>query len=169
MQPTRLAVSALLLAFAISADDHSVDFDPGADFSVIKTFALGVQRTITSNKPELSDELVKKKLDLAVRTELTKKGLMEVPITASDIIVQYHLGSVNKAETTVWVGRWGGTHRATTHFTEGTLIVNLVRRQSKEMLWRGVYRDDEKHPAKLSEHLPRNVQRLFDKYPPGKK
>jgi hypothetical protein len=169
MQPTRLALSALLLAFAVSADDHSVDFDPGADFSQIKTFALGRQRTINSNKPELNDELVKKKLDLAVRTELTKKGLLEVPAQDCDMVVRYHLGSVNKTETTVWIGRWGGTHRATEHFTEGTLILNLVRRDTKELLWRGVYRDDEKRPAKLSEHLPRNVARLFEKYPPGKK
>src|SRR5271166_2559430 len=105
MQPTRLAVSALLLAFAVSADDHSVDFDPGADFSQIKTFALGQRRTITSNKPELNDEL-------------TKKGLLEVPAQSSDMIVNYHLGSVNKAETTVWIGPWGGTHRATNRFTE---------------------------------------------------
>src|SRR5580658_10803561 len=164
MQPTRLVVSALLLAFAVSANDHSVDFDPGVDFSQLKTFALGKQRTINSNKPELNDELVKKKLDMAVRTELTKKGLMEVPATASDMIVRYHLGSVNKTETTVWIGRWGGTHRATEHFTEGTLIVNLVRRDSKEMLWRGIYRDDEKKPAKLSEHLSKNVAKLFEKY-----
>ncbi len=169
MQPTRLAVFVLLLAFAISADDHSVDFDPGADFSRIKTFALGQQRTINSNKPELSGELVKKKLDAAVRAELSKKGLLEVPAQDCDMIVRYHLGSVNKTETTVWIGPWGGTHRATEHFTEGTLIVNLVRRDSKELLWRGVYRDDEKKPAKLSDHLPRNVAKLFEKYPPGKK
>jgi hypothetical protein len=168
MQPIRLAISAFLIAFAMSADEHSVDFDPGADFSQFKTFALGQHRTVTSNKPELNSELVKKKLDLAVRTELTKKGLMEVPLQNSDMIVNYHLGSVNKQETTVWVGRWGGTHAATRHFTEGTLVLNLIRGNNKEMLWHGIYRDDEKHPAKLSEHLPRNVQRLFDKYPPKK-
>ena len=54
-------------------------------------------------------------------------------------------------------------------FTEGTLVVDMLRREGRALVWRGIYRDDEKKPAKLASNLPKNVQKLLEKYPPEKK
>jgi hypothetical protein len=168
---TRLVFSGLLLLPAVIADEHNVDFDPQADFSQFKTFALG-RSTIKSNMPELNDELVKKKIDEAVRTELSQKGLTEKAAAdrpISDLLVIYHMGSANKREVQTWIGPWGGTHQSVYHFTQGTLIVDLLKRPGRELMWRGIYRDDEKKAAKLSSNLPKNVHKLFEKYPPPPK
>ena len=167
---TRLVLCGMLL-FPAFADDRNVDFDPQADFSQFRTFSLG-RGVIKSGMPELNDQLVKKKIDEALRTELAKKGLTEKPLNEnpkSDLLVVYHMGSANKREMQTWVGPYGGVHRSAYRFTEGTLIVDLLKRPSRELMWRGIYRDDEKKPAKLSSNLPKNVQKLFEKYPPPKK
>jgi hypothetical protein len=168
MPLTRFVFCGLLLLPAVFADEHNVDFDPQADFSLFRTFSLG-RGTIKSNMPELNDELVKKKIDEAVRNELTKKGLIEKAPgdrPMSDLLVTYHLGSANRREVQTWIGPYGGAHRSVYHFTQGTLVVDLLKRPSRELMWRGIYRDDEKKPAKLSSNLPKNVQKLFEKYPP---
>jgi hypothetical protein len=165
---TRLVFCGLVLLTAVVADEHNVDFDPQADFSQFRTFSLG-RSTINSNMPELNDELVKKKIDEAVRIELTRKGLTEKAPSdrpMSDLLVIYHLGSANRREVQTWIGPYGGVRHSVYHFTEGTLIVDLRKRPGRELMWRGIYRDDEKKPAKLSSHLSKNVQKLFEKYPP---
>ncbi len=43
-------------------------------------------------------------------------------------------------------------------FSEGTLVVDVLRRPGRELVWRGIYRDDEG-----------NASKLFEKYPVKKK
>jgi hypothetical protein len=54
-------------------------------------------------------------------------------------------------------------------FSEGTLVVDVLRRAGRELVWRGIYRDDEGNASKISSNLPRDVEKLFEKYPLKKK
>ena len=160
-------VLSLLLAPGPAPDEKSVDFDPSTDFSQIKTFVVG-QGVLKSRKPELNSELVRKKIQDAFRGELARRGLQEqAPGSQADMLVAWHFGSADKREVEAWpVGRWGGgTRYTTTRFSEGTLVVDLMRLPARELLWRGIYRDDETNASKISSNLPKNIQKLFDKYP----
>ena len=137
MAPKRLLLSALFLLPAIFADDRSFDFDPQADFSLFKTYTLN-RTVVRSPYPELSEELARKRISEAVRTELAKKGLTERALTDDpkpDLIVNYRMGSGNRKKVETWIGPWGGAHRAVYRFTEGTLVVDMLR--ARAALWCG--------------------------------
>ncbi len=165
-----VVVSALLLLPVPAPDDRSVDFDPQTDFSQFKSFAIGPGQ-LQSNKPELRGDIVRKKIQNALRDELAKVGMREEPPQGSDLFVAFRLGSADKKEIESWpVGRWGrGTRYTANHYSEGTLVVDLLKRPGRELIWRGIYRDDEDNASKISSNLPKNIHKLFEKYPSKKK
>ena len=165
-----LALSALLLLPVPAPDDRSVDFDPQTDFSQFKSFSIGMG-ILRSNKPELKSELVRKKIQDALRGELTRRGLQEERDQRADLLIAFRFGSADKREVESWpAGRWGrGTRYTTNRFSEGTLVVDLLKRQGRELVWRGIYRDDEGNASKISSNLPKDIQKLFEKYPSPKK
>jgi len=164
-----VALTFFLITPALFADNRDVDHDPQADFSKFKTFTLR-ENTIAVKTPDLNSPLVQKKIDEAIRTQLTAKGLREVQNQA-DLVVTYRLGSARRREVETFpVGPWGRRRRIERYkFTEGTLVVDLTTREPRDLVWRGVYRDDESNPSKISEKLPNDIKKLFSDYPPKKK
>jgi hypothetical protein len=164
----RLAV-AILSVSALLADQHSVDADTSADFTKYHTFAIR-QGTINSNKPELKSPLVRQKIEDSIREQLTAKGLHADP-QSPDLIVNFRFGAADKREVESWpTGRWGrGRRTEVNRFTEGTLVIDILERDGKSLLWRGIYTDEEKDAAKLSKKLPDDIKKLFEEYPPKKK
>src|SRR5262249_28165660 len=92
-------VLAAVLLFAASPvpDDRTADFDPSVDFSQFKTFALG-QARLRSPKPELNNDIIKKKVQDAIRAELIKRGLQEATLQSADVVVSFGFGSFDKRE-----------------------------------------------------------------------
>ena len=164
-----IALTVFLITPALFADNHDVDHDPQADFSKFKTFTLR-DGTIAARAPDLNSPLVRKKIDEAIRTQLAAKGLREVQ-NQGDIVVTYRLGSAERRDVETFpVGRWGRRRRIGRYkFTEGTLVVDLTAREPRDLVWHGVYRDDESNPSKISEKLPNDIKKLFSEYPPKKK
>jgi len=158
-----------LLALPLLADQKDTDFDPTTDFSKFKTFTVR-QGQLTAKSPELHSTIVQKKIEESIRTQLTAKGLHEVPNTP-DLIVNFNFGAADKRQVESFpAGRWGRARRVESYrFTEGTLVVNLMDRNGRELVWRGVYRDDESNPGKISEKLPDDIKKLFSDFPPKKK
>jgi hypothetical protein len=68
------------------------------------------------------------------------------------------------------VGRFGrGVRQTVTRFTEGTLVIDLLHREDRTLVWRGIYTDEESDAAKLSKKLTDDIKKLFQEYPPKKK
>jgi Domain of unknown function (DUF4136) len=169
----KVAVLAALTLFFISlplrADQKDTDFDPHTDFLKFKTFTLR-QAQIDAKTPELNSPLVRKKIEDALRAQLTAKGLTEVQ-NRPDLVVNFRFGAANRRQVESFpAGRWGRARRIETfRFTEGTLVVNLMDTEGRELVWRGIYRDDESNPGKISNKLPDDVKKLFSDFPPKKK
>jgi hypothetical protein len=166
------AVAALTLLFIsvpLHADQKDTDFDPHTDFSKFKTFALR-QAQLTAKAPELNSSLTRKKIEDAIRAQLTAKGLEEVQ-NRPNLVVNFRFGAADKRQVESFpAGRWGRRRRIETfRFTEGTLVVNLMDTEGRELVWRGIYRDDESNPGKISNKLPDDVKKLFSDFPPKKK
>jgi hypothetical protein len=53
-------------------------------------------------------------------------------------------------------------------YAQGTVTVDLVRRDPKLLVWEGIYHDDESNGSKLAQSLPSDVKKLLSKYPPRK-
>lgn len=144
----------VLCTVVLSADDRNVDFDRHTDFSTLKSFALH-EGKVNSPNPELNNPLLVRKIGDAIRAALVSKGLRE---TASDpdLIVDYTI-----------VGEdFSATRGGPAAFSQGTLVIDLVKREPKMLVWRSVYRDKESSNAKLAQSLPRAVTKSFSGYPP---
>lgn len=163
-----LAMAIALLSAPLFADEKDIDFDQQSDFSKFQTFTIR-QGQITAKSPELNSPLVRKKIEDSIRAQLIAKGLHEA--NRPDLVVNFRFGAANKRQVESFpAGRWGrGRRLETFRFTEGTLVVNLMDTEGRELVWRGIYRDDESSAAKISNKLPDDIKKLFSDYPPKKK
>jgi len=160
-----LAVSSAILV----ADDHSVIFDEDVDFSTFKTFTMRKGR-MTSDRPELNFPVVLEVLGGVIHKTLIGKGLKEghdqadLVVEFSVTAVDYDIGPFGRAN--VARGGRGRSGASQAGFTEAALVLDLKRRDSDTLLWRGVYRNAEPEPGKLAEMLPRDAVTLLTQYPP---
>lgn len=162
----------LQLCFVVSAglmwaDERNVDFDKETDFSKYRTYSLRGGKN-TSKDPELNSPIVNKRIEEALRAQFAAKGMEEGQ--RPDLLVSWRFGAANKRQVQSWpAGRRGwGRQYSSYSFTEGTLVVDLTDRVTKELVWRGVYRDDESNAKNIAKKIDNDVKELFEKYPPKK-
>jgi hypothetical protein len=146
-----------LLVIALRADDRSVEFDHHTNFSTLKSFALN-EAKVNSRSPELNNPLLVQKIGDAIRTALVAKGLRE---TASnpDLLVDY----------SVVGGDFSARRGGPAAFSQGTLVIDLTKREPRALVWRSVYRDKESTNSRLAQTLPRNAVKLLSQFPPRQK
>jgi hypothetical protein len=162
-------LAALLVAAPLVADQKDTDYDPSTDFLKFRTFTIR-QGEIEAKSPELKSPLVRKKIEDSIRSQLLAKGWREVS-GRPDVVVNFRFGAADKRQVETFpTGRWGRGRRVETfRFTEGTLVVNLMDTEGRELVWRGIYRDDESNPGKISNKLPDDIKKLFSDFPPKRK
>lgn len=158
------------LGIAVSADESSVQADPSADFSRFRTFAFRAQQ-VQSRREELDNPLFLKKLARSIRDALMAKGLTETR-DRPDLLVAFTVTGEEFADVqrSLVRGIRGGAVaiRRPIRVSEGTLIIDMFRRDESEPIWRGVYRDDERVGSKLTYKLLEDAKRLLEKYPKRK-
>ena len=175
----------LILALSLSACNTfkvKTDHDPTADFSKFKTFALGGPAEM--NKGGIYDNsLMRKRIESAVVRELTGKGLRQVSLEEpQDLLVHYwvHIQDKQRLESTgptVGVARypggygWGagyGGGVTTYEYKEGTLILDLIEPEKKQLVWRativGTLQESTKDNVELGNKA---IAEAFESYPPA--
>lgn len=163
-----LACVLLVATVSVIADESSVQFDPKTDFSGLRTFAFRTQQ-VDSRREELDNALFIKKLATAIRQSLVARGLAESG-GPSDLLVDFTVTGQEFGDAQRSLVRGvgpGGPVRITRpiRITEGTLVIDLIRRTDGEPIWRGVYRDDEQTGSKLVARLPDDAKTLVRQYP----
>lgn len=159
---TTAAVCVLTCSVLVFADEATVDFDQHVDFSAFKTFALR-PGTVASPRPELDNPLFVKELGAAIRAGLVARRLTEAA-NQPDLLVDYRITNEDVSTTR----RGGGYGPQPVRFTEGLLVIDILRPGESTPIWRGVYRDDERTGAKLLRKLPADARKLLDRFPPPK-
>jgi hypothetical protein len=164
----RVFFLTLFGALAMLAQNVTVEFDPAADFSHYRTFAIR-DGQLNSKNPALNSELVKKQIEAAIERDLTAKGLARSPEQA-DLNVRYHFGSARKAQIERYPAGWRGwgTRVVKVPYTEGTLVIDLRDAAGKSLVWRAIARVDKGDANKIQGKLDDMVKKSFDKYPPKK-
>jgi Domain of unknown function (DUF4136) len=173
-------IALVLFSAPLSADDHIVDFDIRFDFSKVRTFAIRAGK-VNSARAELNNSLVIQNLTATIRTALTARGLKETtarPDVFVDFSVDgqdYSVGPFGRASRIEGGGERGGRGRRGTvdpessdppGFSEAALVVDLLASQPELLIWRGVYRDNERNASKLTQKLPDDAKKLIAEYPP---
>jgi Domain of unknown function (DUF4136) len=175
-----LTLAALLAASPLRAKTV-VDFDPDVNFSKFKTFAFigGVENLLMF---EVNPGLVTDRVHRAVNRELTKKGLREVaPGQNPDLVVRFwanpstQVNVVNMGNwgpyapdiTSKWAWRYNEVSASTAK--EGSLIIDLINSQTKELAWRMFLIHKITTPDKEWKKADDEITKGFDSFPPSGK
>lgn len=165
-----LSLAGLLLTAVTAWAGVTTDYDHNANFAQYKTYSLGKIQTANG----LWDERVKD----AVAAQLAAKGLTEVP-SGGDVVVAARDAIHDQQQLNTFYDdfggrRWsGGMGMATTTvdtYKVGTLIVELFDGQTKNLVWRGSASNTlSSKPDKNIKSLDKNVQKMFEHFPPEPK
>lgn len=154
-----------------------LDYDKEANFAALKTFAwlpipvnppAGVKEALARNS------LMDKRIRRAVEAQLIAKGY-QTNVNNPDFMVTYHVGVEEKIAVTDWgygYGRrgWGGPPRIDVYqYQQGSLILDLIDSNSKQLIWRGFaqgeidpYAPTEKREQRVNDV----VARMLANFPP---
>jgi hypothetical protein len=175
-----LLLTLVILFSSCSAVKVAVDYDSKVDFKKYKTFAFyktGI------DKAKISD-LDKKRILRAIESELSLLGL--VKSESPDMLVSIFTKSREKVDVNQnnnfgygfgwgwnpWM--WNGMNNNSmniSQYTEGTLFIDFIDKQKKELVWQGVgtgalkIQNLEKKEARVKEF----VKEIVSKFPPQKK
>lgn len=178
-----IAVSGLMLsACSTSPRIHSV-YEQGVDFSKYDTFSF-FQNHEPKGEEYLS--LNDKYLRQAITQELTARGLRESE--TPDLLVGFNISTKEKISSTTYpagpLGYYGyrsrygytyglgyGSDTRVNQYTEGTLNIDVVDREQKQLVWEGVAvgRLKDKPSENLKKEVFDVVSAIFNKFPVAEK
>jgi hypothetical protein len=165
----------VLLIFSCSSISYKSDYDKNVDFSTYKKY-----KWFQGEQPEddLSrNPMAKKQIFASVNTVLQQKGMIEVQDEEADFIVVIHGGSEDRMDIYSsgglgWYGPWWGPYGDRTdvsYYEEGTLIIDIVDTEKKELTWRGMASGagkDHKNAAEMKQYFDEVIERIFSDFPP---
>ena len=178
MNPVKsLSLLFLLVAVAGCSTVYDVQFDYNTktDFANLKTYNW----LPVPEKADI-DSLDAMRVQKAVNTEMQAKGL-RLTSGIPDFLIAEHLGKKDKVSVRDWgynygpyAGYWGGYRGpmggvSTFQYEEGSLILDFVDPQTKELIWRGSAKaevDDVRTPEKREALINEAVQKILKNFPP---
>jgi hypothetical protein len=171
-----IQVFMLILLSSCSSVMVNSDYDNNVDFSRYKTF--GFQKS-GIDKVEISD-LDKKRILRAIDREMTNKGFTksETP----DLLINIFTKEKEQVDVNQFNNNWGfgwrwgwdpfmwGGQTTVTRTTEGTLFIDIIDANKKELIWQGegngyLTKKMEEKDARINEF----VTKILAQYPPEKK
>jgi hypothetical protein len=175
-----IAIAFLGIVYSIgcsTAYDISYDFDRAADFSGLRTYDWLPE----PEKSEMSD-LDLRRIQRAVGVALKDKGFIK-STSNPDFLVASHLGTKDKVNASAWGygygpyrrywgGYWGHGGVSVYQYEEGTLILDFVLPDSKNLIWRGTAKsvvDNANTPDKRDKLINVAVQKILQQFPPNRR
>jgi hypothetical protein len=171
-----LFLLCLVLLTSCSSVRVVTDYDTKVDFTSYKTFAF-YKKGI--DKASVSD-LDKKRIMRAVEAELVAKGFSKS--ANPDILVSIFTKSreqVNVSDNNIGIGWgwgynpwfYGRTNININQYTEGTLFIDFIDKNTNELIWQGIGSGAMKmsNIEKKEERINEFVYEIISTYPPGLK
>ena len=161
-----------LIAVACGGPSVSVnyDYDTEYDFSNLKSYAYLPIKSIGT----VSELKIRRFVD-AINNHLQAQGYT-LTTDNPDFLVALHSSTKEKTNIMDWgygYGGWYGGYRDidVSQYTEGTVFVDIVDPESRNLVWRGTATaevDDSASPDKQSERFAELAARIFANFPPKK-
>ena len=177
-------VSGLLFIVSLMAcSSLSVisDFDPEYDFSTFKTYRWALAKELNPNDELAKDPITQKRVMNAVDKELAAKDLTLVDDENVDFIIIAHAGIKERIQIDRtgsggayhgWYDPWWGPYGGSTHvsyYEEGTLVIDIVSWEKKELAWRGMGTGiikEYKNQEKAQQDADNVVAQILAGFPP---
>ena len=162
--------------------------DETADFSSVRTYAWLPPAPVVQNtapdslrNPTLSQEALGPAITAAVDRELAARGLVKAPPETADVHVTY-FAALGMGFSQTYLGEyygyitgWGAPvalgaapSTSTTIYEKGTVLVDVVNRSAKRVIWRGTAVTRIEHEHTLDKRVARindGVERMFRDFP----
>jgi hypothetical protein len=174
MKPLAILITLAMLASCSPHVRVYSDCDPDFDLWTYKTFDWAGATNIEAGKnPLYYNELNDKRIKTAIKNELTNRGYQLVD-EQPGLIVHYHIvvteGTLVSPESYGYTygPYWTNALANLSPYREGTLIVDLMDSQTKNLVWRGwavsAINDDYK-PKQVDELIKKAVAKMFNRFP----
>jgi hypothetical protein len=175
-----LAVTAIALAGCATGPDIQADYDKAADFGKYRTYGFVAQAgTDTGDFRSLATKM----LQNAASREMEQRGYMRAE--NPDLVINFKgkLEEKVDVESTPapyygpgwgyggWYGApyggWGGTEVTTRRYNVGTLVVDVVDREKRQVVFQGAISDVVTKEMQQNREATINaaVANVFSKYP----
>ncbi|MFC1682687.1 DUF4136 domain-containing protein [Candidatus Zixiibacteriota bacterium] len=167
-----LAIAVLAGIVACSTMRVATDYDQDADFSQYRTYRWIPHKPTVSPRRLLDHTLTEKRIKSSVESALAVKGIARAMDQEPDFFIVFHIGAQNMVDVNTYGYRYGprgrrwGRHVDVQRYKEGTLILDFVDRQSKQLFWRGTAADAIYRPEDLEEKLNEAVGKILEEFPP---
>ncbi len=176
-------LAATLVLGCATTGNVKTDFDERADFGKFKTYAFLPPKEI-DGAGVLSNSIVRQRVESLISESLDGKGLKKnTDANSADLLVQYWVGIKEKQDVASTptspgyygaynYGHWAVSYNqyVTYDYREGTLIVDLIDRATKDLAWRAylvqTLVDSKEENFKTAQ---KSMQKAFANYPPKKK
>lgn len=168
------------------------DYVEGIDFNQFKTFAWLPSTEGDSSEDLYNNEIVISNIQKQVNDEMKARGL-EVNTENPDLLILLHLNFQQREElvrTPIYssynyyypgfyagpgypyyyyyyntVPSISGYDIRPVEFTQGTIVVDVVRAETKELIWRGWSETRIDDPEKFKKQIQKTVQGIYKEYP----
>ena len=170
-----LFLTGLILTGCSPSISVTSDYDPASNFNGYKTFAVH-ENPINGSVLEAAP-LIKKRVKLAVESEMRKKGFVGTWEDKADLVIYPFAATKDKIHVTEWGYNYGGYWRNyptgrnidVNQYTEASLVLDLVDNKTHELLWRGIGTgvvEPNKSPEEKTKIVDEAVKKIMAQYPP---
>jgi hypothetical protein len=168
-------LAIFILIFSCSSVSVKYDYDPAIDFKKFTTF--GWKEVEIPNDALAKNPLLAKRVKQAVIKELESKGYTYTESEQVDFAVVTHAGTKDRTQITDWgsygwYSPWWGPYGGrvdVSQYTEGTLVIDIVDMNEKEMAWRGLATgtvDENLNPERSQARIDHTVSKILANFPP---
>ena len=184
----RLLSIVLLIAlqFGCSSLMVTYDYDPGADFSTLRTFDWLADVQEPTGDPRLDNSLTDIRIRGTVDGQLALKGYTKAASEKPDFYVSYyaslkdllnmssisHYQGFGVGERPGYGGGWPAGSRTVTDvqsYKEGTLILDVVHGGTNRLVWRGIAQaeaDPSRDPQTRQALIREAIHDMLTHFPP---
>ena len=151
----------------------AIDYDKDVSFEKYKKFSLVKPKYRPQGKDISQNPLFTKEVLDEIQTVLESKGFVKAESNeTADLLIHFYAMVKNRRDfvpPTYRVGRWGGVWRTgpghVVHYKEGTLVIDIVDRSKKDLIWQGAGKGilDRHNPAA---NLVEAAKEVLKEFPP---
>lgn len=179
---TRFFMPILALALAGCAHQVRTEYDRGAEFDALETFAWRAPENAEVDDPILDSDLLDRRVGKTVTETLAGRGYREVPPEKADFVVTYHTAKDEKLRErsgfsfAFGTGYHHGYHSAIVRtgpgsesYNEGALIIDVLIPEDSgdRLIWRSWREARLSQEAFSEESVRAMVRSILDRFPPG--
>jgi hypothetical protein len=148
------------------------DHDLQHDFNADSSFALFERKGKEPRRPQMSP-IVDQRISSTIAAQLETKGFESTSPRNADLLVTFYTAVRQRVMVhhSGWYGwrRWGwhGGTRWVNSYPEGTLVIDIIDRRDRQLVWRGVGEGAFTRMNPSDEKVAKKVARILATFPPA--